>query len=224
MEIDVKVKMYHRDIVDRYSYDTLKLRNSNIELEYDTLKKMMRKRFDKSIDYKDDNSKKLSLATIIAISQNLNISEEDIFYNEYKKPLLKNCYFNISHSNEYVVFVKSDKRIGIDIQYMSEADMVIKDYAFTENEKKYIDEDEIDKDEINRFYRLWTRKEALVKAEGSGFIREPKEVDVSESIKNDEIIYKDVKYYIKSVKFKNYYISVCSENKIRNIVIENIMH
>ena len=210
MEIDVKVKMYHRDIVDRYSYDTLK--------------KMMRKRFDKSIDYKDDNSKKLSLATIIAISQNLNISEEDIFYNEYKKPLLKNCYFNISHSNEYVVFVKSDKRIGIDIQYMSEADMVIKDYAFTENEKKYIDEDEIDKDEINRFYRLWTRKEALVKAEGSGFIREPKEVDVSESIKNDEIIYKDVKYYIKSVKFKNYYISVCSENKIRNIVIENIMH
>ena len=185
---------------------------------------MMRKRFDKSIDYKDDNSKKLSLATIIAISQNLNISEEDIFYNEYKKPLLKNCYFNISHSNEYVVFVKSDKRIGIDIQYMSEADMVIKDYAFTENEKKYIDEDEIDKDEINRFYRLWTRKEALVKAEGSGFIREPKEVDVSESIKNDEIIYKDVKYYIKSVKFKNYYISVCSENKIRNIVIENIMH
>lgn len=205
MEIDVKVKMYHRDIVDRYSYDTLK--------------KMMRKRFDKSIDYKDDNSKKLSLATIIAISQNLNISEEDIFYNEYKKPLLKNCYFNISHSNEYVVFVKGDKRIGIDIQYMSEDDMVIKDYAFTENEKKYIDEDV-----INRFYKLWTRKEALVKAEGSGFIKEPKEVDVSESIKNDEIIYKDVKYYIKSVKFKNYYISVCSENKIRNIVIENIMH
>ena len=210
MEIDVKVKMYHRDIVDRYSYDTLK--------------KMMRKRFDKSIDYKDDNSKKLSLATIIAISQNLNISEDDIFYNEYKKPLLKNYYFNISHSNEYVVFVKSDKRIGIDIQYMSEADMVIKDYAFTENEKKYIDEDEIDKDEINRFYKLWTRKEALVKAEGSGFIKEPKEVDVSESIKNDEIIYKDVKYYIKGVKYKDYYISVCSENNFRNIVIENIMH
>ena len=42
----------------------------------------------------------------------------DIFYNENRKPYVKNnpIYFNISHSGEYIVCVVSDKEIGVDIQ------------------------------------------------------------------------------------------------------------
>ena len=88
--------------------------------------------------------------------------EYDIFYNENRKPYIKNnpIFFNISHSGEYIVCVVSDKEIGVDIQKITIKDKVV-DKICTENELKYPITPEY-------FTILWVKKESYVKKLGIG--------------------------------------------------------
>ena len=88
--------------------------------------------------------------------------EYDIFYNENRKPYIKNnpIFFNISHSGEYIVCVVSDKEIGVDIQKITIKDKVV-DRICTTNELKYPITPEY-------FTILWVKKESYVKKLGIG--------------------------------------------------------
>lgn len=85
--------------------------------------------------------------------------------NEYGKPYLtdyKELYVNISHSGSWAVCAASEREIGVDIQRMKRADMRIAERFFTPGELEYINGDE------ERFFEIWARREARVKAEGTG--------------------------------------------------------
>ena len=97
------------------------------------IKKMMPTRFEMALKHKDETSKLLSFASIILMSKNMEFKEEDIFYNEYKKPMLKDIYFNLSHSGDYAIFVKDKLPIGVDIQIINKNNLDIKKNAFTKN-------------------------------------------------------------------------------------------
>ena len=117
--------------------------------------------------------------------------EYDIFYNENRKPYIKNnpIYFNISHSGEYIVLVVSDKEIGVDIQEVTIKDKVV-DRICTENEKKYPITPEY-------FTKLWVKKESYVKKLGIG---------LSYGLQNVDTTLVDT---FDIYKIDNYYISVC---------------
>ena len=117
--------------------------------------------------------------------------EYDIFYNENRKPYIKNnpIYFNISHSGEYIVIVVSDKEIGVDIQEVTLKDNVV-DRVCTESEKKQPITPEY-------FTKLWVKKESYVKKLGIGLNFGLQNVDTT--IIDTFDIY----------KVDNYYISVC---------------
>jgi 4'-phosphopantetheinyl transferase len=83
-----------------------------------------------------------------------------------KKPLLKNIHFNVSHSNAYAVIVVNSSPLGVDIECVDAGfafDSVLKT-CFDAEEQAFVAQDE----ERHRFYSLWTRKEALLKASGEG--------------------------------------------------------
>ncbi len=93
-------------------------------------------------------------------------------YTSYGKPYLpnKNLNFNISHSGDMVVcaFVVG-LQIGVDIEKIKQ------DFDVLELAQKFFSKREIEvlekqpKEDLARaFYRCWTRKEAFIKAEGSG--------------------------------------------------------
>jgi 4'-phosphopantetheinyl transferase len=91
--------------------------------------------------------------------------------NKNGKPYLHgfpNFQFNISHSGEYVVCAIDDKPIGIDIEEIKPLNYIyIAKKIFTEKEIKYLlncDE----KDELSRFYEVFTLKESFVKCIGEG--------------------------------------------------------
>ena len=114
--------------------------------------------------------------------------EYDIFYNEHRKPYIKNnpIYFNISHSGDYIVGVVSDKEVGVDIQELMYKEKVV-DRICTENEKKYPITPE-------NFTKMWAIKEAYVKKVGIGLSYGLQNVDTT---KVDNIdIYKLENYYI----------------------------
>ncbi|RUT68630.1 hypothetical protein D0817_19925 [Flavobacterium cupreum] len=86
--------------------------------------------------------------------------------NEYGKPYFSydSFSFNISHSEDYVVCVISTdekEKIGIDIEKIKTINREDYSSVFTPLEKNDITSDQ-------HFYKYWTRKEAVIKADGRG--------------------------------------------------------
>lgn len=121
---------------------------------------------------------------------------DDIIYNEYGKPYLKNneLYFNISHSGIYTILGISDKEIGVDIEEVKEIKPNLIDKVCNEEEKKLIKNNE-------DFTLIWVKKESYVKYLGIGLRYGLNNVDTTR-ISN---------FIIK--KLDNYYISVYIEDK-----------
>ena len=87
----------------------------------------------------------------------------DFRYNEHGKPYWENGpYFSISHCKAGIAVAVDDQPIGIDIETIRHADEEL--IARTMNEEERIGMDE------RKFTRLWTRKEAVVKAQGVGIV------------------------------------------------------
>lgn len=78
--------------------------------------------------------------------------------------------FNISHSGDYVVVaVSTQSKVGIDIEQINEIDVhAIKGLVLNQEE---IEKIEISKKPLHFFYKVWTLKEAALKANGSGLMR-----------------------------------------------------
>ena len=88
-----------------------------------------------------------------------------------KKPYIKstaynNIYYNISHSGDWILLAISNSEIGADTELVNNTYSFndILPGNFSTNEIDYINKNT----SIERFFMLWTRKEALTKATGKG--------------------------------------------------------
>lgn len=97
-------------------------------------------------------------------------------YNRYGKPFLitdslkHDFRFNMSHSKNIALYcIGYQKDVGIDIEYIREdfEFQQIIDRFFSHNEKEYIQKITIDQRRM-AFFKIWTRKEAVLKALGKG--------------------------------------------------------
>lgn len=89
--------------------------------------------------------------------------------NDYGKPHLSGhpCWhFNISHTRSIIAVAVSDHKVGIDAEKVQKAELSVAERFFTAAERKYISEGGLSADE--RFYEIWTRKEAYIKWAGKG--------------------------------------------------------
>ena len=120
--------------------------------------------------------------------------KDEIIYNEYGKPYLKNneVYFNISHSGIYTVLVICSNEVGVDIEKIAMHEKVIAKVC-TDEEKKLIKNAE-------DFTKVWVKKESYVKFLGIGLSYGLKNVD---TLKNNNFIIK---------KIDDYYISIYMED------------
>ena len=91
-------------------------------------------------------------------------------YNEHGKPHLKNGpYFSISHCKEAIAVAISDKPIGIDVESIRPAKEELIARVMSEGERRELSE--LNGEQKDRmFTRLWTRKEAIVKVQGTGIL------------------------------------------------------
>lgn len=95
------------------------------------------------------------------------ISDFTLSKNEYGKEYLKNSdlHFNLSHSGDYVVCAVSDAEVGIDTEFLSDADLTVAEKCFTNYEYKMLQNSQNIRSD---FFRLWTLKESFVKKIGMG--------------------------------------------------------
>jgi 4'-phosphopantetheinyl transferase len=100
---------------------------------------------------------------------------DSVIIGQHGKPYLKNkdFHFNISHSKGAVVCaVNTERPLGIDIERVRPIAPQKFGRFFTPRELAYIGQNE------TRFFMLWSKKEALLKADGRGISMEPAQVEV----------------------------------------------
>lgn len=96
----------------------------------------------------------------------LDKSPVTFLYNEHGKPYLENGpHFSISHCKEGIAVAVSEKPIGIDIESIRKADRELVTRVMNEREQALI---KAQTDPSREFTRIWTQKEAIVKAQGVG--------------------------------------------------------
>jgi len=170
----------------------------------------------------------------LVISKKLNTRPQEVLFNidSHKKPgLIGNpLSFNITHTKDSFAFAVSDHSyIGIDLEKVRrDFDFIsIIETFFSKNEIRYILESK--HEAIIRFFLLWTRKEALVKALGPGIIADLTQMEVFQqnnlidknlfdnlcnySISNENFIY--------STEISDYYLSIAMPQKT-DIILKHI--
>jgi 4'-phosphopantetheinyl transferase len=109
--------------------------------------------------------------------------QAEFHQNPWGKPYLPdtNLHFNVSHSGDYaLIALARDIEIGVDIEHMIRP-RPFNDLArrvFTPQEREHF-ESLPDQARTNFFYRLWTCKEAVMKADGRGLNIPPDRIEIA---------------------------------------------
>lgn len=143
----------------------------------------------------EDDKKRTVVGEMLArkaISEWLGTAEERIVFEiaEHGKPYTKdlNIEFNISHSADMVVCVVDDNPVGVDIEKIRPVNLNTAKQIFDDAEVHYIFEcipdtadynDYTNDDVLQKFFELWTKKEAYGKMVGHGLIKEVQEAESS---------------------------------------------
>jgi 4'-phosphopantetheinyl transferase len=119
----------------------------------------------------------------------LEVKPEEVrfAYGPYGKPTLDNAHhagalrFNASHSHELALYAfAQDHEVGIDLEYIKEG------FATQEIAERFFSKYEVEvlralprHEQAEGFFRCWTRKEAYIKAIGSGLSHPLDQFDVT---------------------------------------------
>jgi 4'-phosphopantetheinyl transferase len=125
----------------------------------------------------------------------------EIKYNRNGKPLCDFCFFSISHSGDFAAVAVSDNQVGVDIQIPGGFKKREKYMLFSPAENEFVNAENSE----NRFYTLWTRKEAYIKAEG-GTLSDAAKISL---VCGGELKEKLGEYRFETEKTESYYLAVC---------------
>lgn len=165
--------------------DIHSLADSDYAHEYRLSDAARRDRIDR---YRVDDDKRRTLAGRIlarwAVAQTCGMQEDDIIFaaSDSGKPRVSNAdaEISIAHSGRLVACAVSDRPIGIDIELIKPFDPKLARRIFDETELAELfghmpTEADFaampDTEMTDRFYRIWTAKEAYFKCIGTGIIK-----------------------------------------------------
>ncbi len=130
-------------------------------------------RREKVLAMKNDSARRESVLAfallMAALRQDWQIEDDIEFeYNEHGKPQLArhaDIHFNISHCREAVACVIADREVGIDVERRGRYNETLAKHIL--NEREWADVQNSD-DRDHAFTILWTKKEAVLKKNGTG--------------------------------------------------------
>jgi 4'-phosphopantetheinyl transferase len=97
-------------------------------------------------------------------------------------PNSDNIAFNVAHSEDTILIALTRTgSLGVDVEYFDRKTdiMEVAQYNFTANEHRSLELITDPLSRIRTFYRYWTRKEAVLKADGRGLIASLASFDIS---------------------------------------------
>ena len=126
-------------------------------------------RREKALKYRKSEDKLLCMCAGLMLRHQLQItSDEDLRYNARGKPeCVSGMQFSISHSGNYAFLATHAVPVGIDGERIRCRKSNVQKRVLTHDEQQYVG------DSDDRFFALWTRKEAVLKALGTGLYLAP---------------------------------------------------
>ena len=178
------------------------------------LDEFLQDRKEKILSHKNKEGRKQSFASSLLLKKILqqnNLKLQDVNYAKNKKPEIDGIFFNISHSENFVICSTSKKSVGCDIEKIRPVKKDFETRFFTQNEVAYLNKFD-GEEKLNQFFRLWTMKESYMKMTGEGMklALNRFEFIIEDSIK----VYRDgllCNCNIKEYELLGYKISVCVE-------------
>lgn len=118
------------------------------------------------------------LKFLLAEQVGLDVNKIVLDNDSNKKPYLPShpsIFFNVTHSEGFAIIAIANSPIGVDIENVN------KDFDYKEVLSSIFTKSEVDEvfnsnDKQRTFYKLWTRKEAIVKATGKGIDNDFREI------------------------------------------------
>ena len=154
---------------------------------------------------KNEKSRLLSLAAEEAYNRiSLELLGEILPYTyKNQKPENGKFFFNLSHSGEYAVCAASKTPVGVDIQEIRPVDLKLAERFFTKDEFEYIKNG---KNKEERFFEIWTKKEAMAKVYGEG---------IAEFFKSESVfLAKDFEFEMNT-SLDGYIICICTAKAVQ---------
>lgn len=176
------------------------------------LSKQMPLRVQKAERYRFERDRLLCLGAGLLMLDAVNIRDEkELRYNLYGKPYAPGYpAFNVSHSGSCCILACGEARsIGADIEVIDAARIDVASFVYTDAELTWMREDPVD-----RFFRLWTWKESVMKATGLGMNLAPQSFEVLPFTEGEPVRLLDRTWYALGAKTDESYISVCADEPI----------
>ena len=158
----------------------------------------------------------------IILGNKINIAPEQINYhfNQNEKPFvdIPDCYFNLSHTNNFFTIGFSNKHtVGVDTETHNRKmdwEHVAKLF-FSESEVQSIYA-ALPHEQLKTFIAYWTRKEAILKAIGCGMVNNLKEIDSVDDVFNTDNLFitennlteQFIRYYLQTFSLNEMIISI----------------
>jgi 4'-phosphopantetheinyl transferase len=159
------------------------------------------------------NSKLLLTALLKHFQLDNIVTLDDLHYTPANRPFFDiNFDFSTAHSGNISICAGSMQgSVGIDIEHIKPVD--VNDYKeqFTDNEWAFLMRAA---DKNMAFYTLWTRKEALLKAIGSGVHIPFSSVDVTKEFAH----YGNKMYYLYPIHIDTNYIAHVASDAVQNMI------
>ena len=110
-----------------------------------------------------------------------NLSVDQMSFSEFGKPSLPSVYVSISHSGDFIAVAVSDSEdIGIDIQEQKPINLRDFESFLSQSEQNKLSK--LNDDQCQKsFFEIWTKKEAVMKADGRGMSLEPDQIILADS-------------------------------------------
>ena len=123
-------------------------------------------------------------------------------YNSYGRPFLDGTGdFNITHTNGLVACVLSKNcSVGIDVEQIRPIKLSEFTNIYTDKEWSIVHNAE---DSNATFFHFWTRKEALIKADGRGMSLKLTDIEVID----DEVSIEGLPYFLQTLKLDDEYLA-----------------
>lgn len=133
----------------------------------------------------------------------------EIKADEHGKPYCDGIFFNISHSVDIVgIAISASGAVGLDIEKVRDGFEAVEKLFSEEERTSGLD-----------FFTLYTAKESLAKAQGSGMVYK---LNTIPSLPTDgKVVYKDNIYFRHSLSLDGYKVSVCLMEEDFKIASDN---
>lgn len=123
-------------------------------------------------------------------------------YNKFGKPFVKNhsIQFNLSHSKNLIIYAFNSKQsVGVDLEFCCKKidSYSLSNILMTEKELHRFKRLNSIQDKVHLFYKLWTKKESIVKFMGHGLHYPINRIETSE-LNTDNIILNNRELYCHS--------------------------